>query len=208
MLFMGFSDEDFRALKDNNVEFRKGDWIFARDKIIRMAGNSIPVKLLEGIFWQILQIDTLLKQYCSVKTDEGNSMPTEDSAAIIRSYAFKNGIRSRVSKHDICPENASIVYPKYKTAIYLRECQKAIRFPVDAECALCNYCYWKKRLIKCWAEMEQHMVAIDMGWNAVVVNPCELHETLREDTLAWIVRCIREGGLDEQAGKVYSRGRY
>ena len=28
--------------------------LFPRDKIIRMAGNSIPVKLLEGVFYQIL----------------------------------------------------------------------------------------------------------------------------------------------------------
>lgn len=31
--------------------------MFPRDKIIRMAGNSIPVKLLEGIFLQIKIID-------------------------------------------------------------------------------------------------------------------------------------------------------
>lgn len=60
MLFMGFTDEDYQRLKDNNVEFHRGDALFARDKIIRMAGNSIPVKLLEGIFYQILKIDELL----------------------------------------------------------------------------------------------------------------------------------------------------
>ena len=36
---------------------------FARDKIIRMAGNSIPVKLLEGIFLQIKELDKIIKDY-------------------------------------------------------------------------------------------------------------------------------------------------
>lgn len=57
LLFMGFKDDDYDNLKKHNVEFHKGDEMFSRDKIIRMAGNSIPVKLLEGIFWQIIQLD-------------------------------------------------------------------------------------------------------------------------------------------------------
>ena len=60
MLFMGFKDTDYWKLKNNNVAFHKGDQLFSRDKIIRMAGNSIPVKLLEGVFCQILQIDKLM----------------------------------------------------------------------------------------------------------------------------------------------------
>ena len=60
MLFMGFKDMDYWKLRNNNVAFHKGDQLFSRDKIIRMAGNSIPVKLLEGVFWQILQIDKLM----------------------------------------------------------------------------------------------------------------------------------------------------
>lgn len=60
LLFMGFTDEDYDNIKKCGEEFHKGDNIFARDKVIRMAGNSIPVKLLEGIFWQILKIDEML----------------------------------------------------------------------------------------------------------------------------------------------------
>ena len=57
MLFMGFTDDDYENIVKNNSEIHKGSILFPRDKIIRMAGNSIPVKLLEGIFWQIKQID-------------------------------------------------------------------------------------------------------------------------------------------------------
>lgn len=59
MLFMGFTDEDYENVKMCNDEFHKGDTLFPRDKIIRMAGNSIPVKLLEGVFLQIKYLDEL-----------------------------------------------------------------------------------------------------------------------------------------------------
>lgn len=59
LLFMGFSDNDYENIVNNNPRHH-GTVLFPRDKIIRMAGNSIPVKLLEGIFYQIQKIDKLL----------------------------------------------------------------------------------------------------------------------------------------------------
>lgn len=57
MLFMGFTDEDYERLQKRNPEIRSGSRLFSRDKIIRMAGNSIPVQLLEGIMLQIKKLD-------------------------------------------------------------------------------------------------------------------------------------------------------
>lgn len=62
-LFMGFTDKDYENVVANNPASRKNAVLFPRDKIIRMAGNSIPVKLLEGIFWQIILIDNLIDEY-------------------------------------------------------------------------------------------------------------------------------------------------
>ncbi len=59
MLFMGFTDEDYDRLMKNNPEVRKISRLFPRDKIIRMAGNSIPVKLLEGFFYQLYELEKL-----------------------------------------------------------------------------------------------------------------------------------------------------
>jgi len=56
-LFMGFTDRDYENVIKYNPEIHKGSSLFARDKLIRMAGNSIPVKLLEGIFLQVKHID-------------------------------------------------------------------------------------------------------------------------------------------------------
>lgn len=59
-LFMGFTDSDYERVIKNNPEIRKGSVLFARDKLIRMAGNSIPVKLLEGVFLQVKNLDSIL----------------------------------------------------------------------------------------------------------------------------------------------------
>lgn len=63
LLFMGFIDEDYRNIVKCNPEVHKGSVLFPRDKIIRMAGNSIPVKLLEGIFYQISLLDKKICRY-------------------------------------------------------------------------------------------------------------------------------------------------
>lgn len=61
-LFMGFTDDDYDNIIKNNTEFHKNKKMFPRDKLIRMAGNSIPVKLLEGMFLQIKQLDEMLNK--------------------------------------------------------------------------------------------------------------------------------------------------
>ena len=57
MLFMGYTDEDYDNLQKRNPEIKTGTRLFTRDNIIRMAGNSIPVKLLEGVFLQIRKLN-------------------------------------------------------------------------------------------------------------------------------------------------------
>lgn len=61
LLFMGFKDKDYEALIKNNIKTRNST-LFPRDKIIRLAGNSIPVKLLEGFFFQIYKIENIVEQ--------------------------------------------------------------------------------------------------------------------------------------------------
>lgn len=63
LLFMGFTDEDYERLQINNPEQRVKSKLFPRDKIIRMAGNSIPVKMLEGFFFQLYKTEEILERY-------------------------------------------------------------------------------------------------------------------------------------------------
>ena len=62
LLFMGFEDEDYDNLQKSNSVQRGRSCLFPRDKIIRMAGNSIPVKMLEGFFYQLYEIEELMKE--------------------------------------------------------------------------------------------------------------------------------------------------
>lgn len=59
LLFMGFTDKDYKALVKGNIDVKENRELFTRDKTIRLAGNSIPVKLLEGLFYQFSRILTM-----------------------------------------------------------------------------------------------------------------------------------------------------
>ena len=61
LLFMGFTDKDYDKLQENNPPHGQTT-LFPRDKIIRMAGNSIPVKMLEGFFFQLYALEEVFRQ--------------------------------------------------------------------------------------------------------------------------------------------------
>lgn len=201
MLFMGFTDADFKKLKDNNVEFHKGDALFARDKIIRMAGNSIPVKLLEGVFYQILLIDDLLEEYKRFVDHKNVVSSDKDASSIIRSYLFSRGIRSRPT-NELYPANASIVYPKYRTAIYFSKC--FLEYKNGAECTLAH----KHMLLMKNDEPLDVTQATSIGWNAIVISHCDLRKDALSETLSWIEKCIRQGSrsFSLKEGMVYIHG--
>lgn len=62
LLFMGFNDSDYEKLQKNNPKWGRKSKLFPRDKIIRMAGNSIPVKMLEGFFFQLYDLEKILNK--------------------------------------------------------------------------------------------------------------------------------------------------
>lgn len=206
MLFMGFEDNDYRMLKKNNVEFHKGDALFARDKIIRMAGNSIPVKLLEGIFLQISQIDDMLVMYYR-KAEQTHRHISKEAEYVkaIKSYMFLHGIRSRTKK-EIYPQDASIVYPKYKVAVYLRpcafhDCQNA-RGDILGESSrhLNHLIFSKYKELGCDTNE-----STNMGWNAAVIWECKLAPVCFEATMNWLENIIRNS-VSTESGSVFTCG--
>lgn len=56
-LLMGFDEKDFNKLMENDFITFRGNKFFTRDKLNKMAGNSIVVNVLEEIFKQIDYID-------------------------------------------------------------------------------------------------------------------------------------------------------
>ena len=61
-LLMGFDEQDYQRIIDNNFQARKGKMFFTRDKLYKMAGNSIVVNVLEEIFKQIIYIEKNILQ--------------------------------------------------------------------------------------------------------------------------------------------------
>lgn len=60
-LLMGFDEKDFQILVDNNFKIN-GRNFWGREKLIKLAGNSIVVNVLEEIFKQIVDIDKTILQ--------------------------------------------------------------------------------------------------------------------------------------------------
>lgn len=56
-LAMGFEETDFDSLIDNNLLVAKNKPMFSESKLIKMAGNSIVVNVLEAIFKQIDELN-------------------------------------------------------------------------------------------------------------------------------------------------------
>ncbi len=57
LLLMGFEDKDYEVIMNNNFKRNVADNFFSNTKIVKMAGNSIAVPVLEEIFKQLLHID-------------------------------------------------------------------------------------------------------------------------------------------------------
>ncbi len=55
-MLMGFDEEDYQALIDNNFNVKSNKNFFTREKLHRMAGNSIVVDVLVEIFKMIFEI--------------------------------------------------------------------------------------------------------------------------------------------------------
>ena len=56
-LLMGFDEKDYERIINNNFTTSRSSQFFTRDKLNKMAGNSIVVNVLEEIFKQIDYID-------------------------------------------------------------------------------------------------------------------------------------------------------
>ncbi len=56
-LFMGFDEEDYEILSQNNVQIKKNQLLYSKERCEKLAGNSIVVEVLMAIFRQVDEID-------------------------------------------------------------------------------------------------------------------------------------------------------
>ena len=59
-MLMGFDEESYNILMDNNVSIASDRKILSQSKLIRLAGNSIVVQVLEAIFKQMDEINKII----------------------------------------------------------------------------------------------------------------------------------------------------
>lgn len=69
LLLMGFEDKDYEALIDGNFKKNIVKDFFTYTKIIKMAGNSIVVPVLEEVFNQMLYVDEHFLSKVSVEEE-------------------------------------------------------------------------------------------------------------------------------------------
>lgn len=127
--------------------------------------------------------------------------PRESSySEMIRSYVFKSGIRSRIS-NDVYPQNATIVYPKYKIAIYV----VGFEYQGNSVEKLSEQRYWQKYSDQMLRNAKRFCGdALNMGWNAIFIRESELTESGKVQTLPWIVDCLKKSEKnDVQGGLIY-----
>ena len=59
-MLMGFEEDDYQRIIDNNFKTKRGSYFFTRDKLNKMAGNSIVVYVLEQIFKEVYEINNTI----------------------------------------------------------------------------------------------------------------------------------------------------
>lgn len=57
---MGFNERQYDDLMRSNVSVREGKRMLADTKLIKLAGNSIVVPVLEAIFKQVVDLNEML----------------------------------------------------------------------------------------------------------------------------------------------------
>lgn len=62
-IFMGFDENDYENLIINNFPSWRNNNFFTKDKLIKMAGNSIVVNVLESVFLHMYEIDKFINEY-------------------------------------------------------------------------------------------------------------------------------------------------
>lgn len=131
-----------------------------------------------------------------------------DYSSSIRSYLFSQGIRSRINSSPY-PENATVVYPKYRTAVYIQNCfDHGHICQAHSNNTLGNRAYWKKRLTQIEKrDQEKYAKTVEMGWNALVIRECDMKGKHFKEVMDWILTCIKEKSpLKEGHGEVIYYG--
>ena len=206
IMLMGFDEEDYEKIMNNNVLLKKDGWAFTRDRIIRMAGNSIAVNVLVEIFRQMIDIHSVFYPKPGRKTSSDVHSPEVRSfnmsqikskhtkpEDIVSKYLYHAGMRRYKRNDSNLPGSPDIAISKYKTAIFVNGCFwhghegcKYFKYPKT------NEDFWRNK-INTNRERDQRKAEElkALGWNVIVVWECELKGENAEKRLADLVAEIK-----------------
>ena len=219
MILMGFDEADYEKLINNNVSLKKDLTAFPRDRIIRMAGNSIAVNVLVEVFRQMMVIhdtfypkpgkpghlpktdvhDPETRSYNMSQIRAKNTKPEE----IVAKHLFHAGFRKYVRNDSSLPGKPDISLKQFHTVVFINGC-----FWHGHEG--CRYFKWPKSNQEFWkdkinANRERDKRNLDelaaAGWHVITVWECDLKER-RDETLDALVHEIRQ-----QPHRIYKKKR-
>ena len=192
MLLMGFDEEDYNKLIHNNVELKKGAMAFTRDRIIRMAGNSIAVTVLQYVFQQFLDLNNLLYQQAGHRGRKKKSTDVHDPETrsynmsqikskntkpemMVSRYLYRAGFRRYQRNDRKLPGSPDFVFMKYRTVVFVNGCFwhghncKYFHWPQN------NADFWQKKITENQErDQRQKRELEDAGWKVLTVWECEL----------------------------------
>ncbi len=203
MLFMGFQDRDYEILRDNSLEFHRGDQLFSRDKIIRLAGNSIPVPLLEAIFLQILAIRVLCRRLQAFMAARRRFLQRRpDLEQETASLLYRRKLIRR--KMDIPSRIPVLYYPGHHIALYLEDdsFRRFAPLPSWIPASICRF--WEQYLLALQQEAEQDcQEAIRRGLDPVILPAGSLRSPERDAIFDRLASLIKGGGeIPREHGRV------
>lgn len=83
MLLMGFDDDDYESIMRGNFMRNVSETFFNNNKVVKMAGNSIVVPVLEEVFKQMIDIDEkFLGEVAEIETSKDSQAVGEFSFAV------------------------------------------------------------------------------------------------------------------------------
>lgn len=200
MMLMGFDEADYEALANTEIALRKNKALLTRDKIIRLAGNSIAVNVLMAVFQQAVEIRDVLNllggeaevdvhnketRSYNMSRIKGKGTRLED---LVCKYLFGKGFRYRRNVKAL-PGSPDIVLNKYKTVVFINGC--FWHKHVD-----CKYFVWPKTNAEFWQEKIEANVERDqrnynslrnMGWKIIILWECELKGGKADTTLLQLI---------------------
>lgn len=206
IMLMGFDEEDYEKIMSNNVLLKKDGWAFTRDRIIRMAGNSIAVNVLEAVFSQMLDIHHVFypkpgrKSSTDVHSPEVRSFNMSQIKSkhtkpeeLVSKYLFHAGMRRYKRNDGELPGSPDIVLKKYKTVVFVNGCFwhghegcKYFKYPKT------NEDFWREKIDTNRERDQRKMAELkELGWNVIVVWECELKGEKAEKRLAELVAEIK-----------------